>query len=297
MRVGSGARITIPLNLFATDLRVTGKTIEFEFSVHGIYNYSTPVISCFSSNKGLYITSQDAYLKSEQTSISTKFKEEERIKLAFTIQKRSANRLINIYVNGINSQSVQYPDADNFTQATPVYISIGCDDATVDIYNIRSYSNDLNRYQLLDNYIADISDIDIKQAVFANNQIYDAYGNVNINLLNNFIPILTLIGNLPQYKGDKKVISVTYSDLLHPEKSFTASGVKIDVQGTSSQYYPRKNYKLTFATGFTMTTDNSVVSMFSLNADNVIPAKVFTVKADFAESSGAHNTGIANYVD
>ena len=31
--------------------------------------------------------------------------------------------------------------------------------------------------------------------------------------------------------------------------------------------------------------------------DDVLPAAVFCVKTDFAESSGTHNTGVANMID
>lgn len=84
-----------------------------------------------------------------------------------------------IYVNGIKSGSMQYPDADNFMQSVPVDIIIGCSDATIDIYNIRSYNNNLNRYQLLDNYIADMDDVEKKRDLYLRNQIYDDYGSVS----------------------------------------------------------------------------------------------------------------------
>ena len=297
LRVGSGAKVEIPLNLFGADFRAGGKTIEFEFLVRDVYHYDTPVISCWNGNRGIKITAQDALMKSEQSEVSTVFKDGERVRISFAVQKRALNRLINIYVNGVNSQSIQYPDADNFTQAVPVGITIGGADATVDVYTIRSYSNDLNRYQLLDNYIADMDDVGRKLTVYGRNKIYDSYGSVDINALNKYIPVMTIIGDLPQYKGDKKTVRVIYTDLLHPEKSFTADGVQIDVQGTSSQYYPRKNYKLKFKNGFTMTTDGSHVDGYTLSDADCLPATVFCTKADFAESSGTHNTGIANYAD
>ena len=50
---------------------------------------------------------------------------------------------------------------------------------------------------------------------------------------------------LPQYKGDKKKgMSITYVDPLKPEKSFTATNCQFDVQGTSSQGYPIRNFKI-----------------------------------------------------
>lgn len=49
----------------------------------------------------------------------------------------------------------------------------------------------------------------------------------------------------PAYKGDKKKNkSVTFVDQINPERSYTAAGVQLDVQGTSSAGYPIKNYKI-----------------------------------------------------
>ena len=70
----------------------------------------------------------------------------------------------------------------------------------------------------------------------------------------------------PTYKGDKKTNKVYFTDLPEPGRSFSCENVQNDVQGTSSQYYPRKNWKFKF-------------------------------KADFAESSGTHNTGMAKVIN
>ena len=46
-------------------------------------------------------------------------------------------------------------------------------------------------------------------------------------------------------KYDKtKVVAIEYQHPTQPDKNFSQSDVKIEVQGTSSQYYPVKNWKL-----------------------------------------------------
>ncbi|RHO73429.1 hypothetical protein DW083_06165 [Parabacteroides sp. AF48-14] len=295
LRVNGGAQVVIPLMLFEKDFRATGKTVEVEFLVRDVYNYDTPVISCWSGERGILITSQTARIKSEQSDIETKFKDEERIRLAFVTEKRSDNRLLSIYVNGIKSQTFQYPETDNFMQAGPVGITIGGEDATVDIYAIRSYNNNLNRYQLLNNYIADIDDYDKKVEVFNKNDIYDAYGNVSFTKVNERIDCLVFEGDLPQYKGDKKTNKIYYYSSGNSVLNWWAN-VKNNVQGTSSQYYPRKNYKFEFIDGLTYIESGEQAEMFQVT-DEVLPAKVFCIKTDFAESSGTHNTGVANYAD
>ena len=296
MRLSGGATMEIPLQLFAKDIRQTGKTIELEFAVRLITDYTSVVLSCLQGGIGLELTPNTIMLTSEQSSMETKYKEDERVRVSFVIEKRANNRLMQIYINGIKSQSVQYPDNDGFMQASPVGITANSATATLDIYNIRVYSNNLKSQQLLDNYIADLDDIEKKMAIFKRNQVYDTYGNLSYNALLEQIPCLTITGELSQYKGDKKTVSIEYVDKNHPEKSFTADGVVLNVQGTSSQYYPRKNYKGQFKKGFDMTESGKHEDAFTLDEDAVLPAVNFCWKADFAESSGTHNTGLANYI-
>lgn len=296
MRLSGGAAMTIPLKLFSKDVRQTGKTIEIEFAVRQVIDYEGVVLSCQQGGIGLRLTPNTITLTSEQSTLETKYKEDERVRVAFVIEKRANNRLMQIYINGIKSQSLQYPANDGFVQPSPVDITVVSSTATIDIYNIRSYSNNLNAQQLLDNYIADMDDIDKKLAIFNRNQVYDTYGNLSYSKMLEQIPCLIITGELSQFKGDKKTVSIEYVDKNHPEKSFTANGVVLNVQGTSSQYYPRKNYKGQFKKGFNMTESGKHQDMFTLNEEAVLPAANFCWKADFAESSGTHNTGLANYI-
>lgn len=292
--VGNGEAI-IPLNIFTGDLRATGKTIEIEFAARNVRNYAANLVTCYSGNRGIQITANTAMLKSEQSSIDTKFKEDERFRISFVIEKRTNNRLIQLYVNGVKSRSVQYPENDNFTQLNPVGITLGSTEAILDVYNIRVYNNNLNAQQLLDNYIADMDDIDRKIATFNRNQVYDTHGEINMTRLLEQLPVMTIVGELPQYKGDKKTVRVEYTDRKNPGKSFVAENCQLDVQGTSSQYYPRKNYKFKARDGFDM-VQGGHADGFTLNEEECLPATVFCTKADFAESSGTHNTGMADYV-
>ena len=93
---------------------------------------------------------------------------------------------------------------------------------------------------------------------------------------------------LPQYKGDKKTVSITYVDPTDDTRSFTAENVQANVQGTSSQYYARKNYKLKYKSGFKMTKSGEEVDEYALR-DGQIPVNTFTMKADVASSEGANN--------
>lgn len=292
LRVSGDARLEIPYQIFAKDFRTSGKTIEVLFAAREVIDYEAVIMSCISDNRGFWITAKNAVLKSEQSEVNAQFKEEEIVRMTFVVEKKSDNRLIQIYVNGIMSGCIQYPDDDDFSQVTPANISIGSNDCTMDIYSIRVYDNNLTRYQILDNWIADIPDLDDKIAAYTHNDIYDAYGAIVIDKLPKDLPYLVLEApELPQFKGDKKTCSGYYVDPVNPSKSFSFKNASIDVQGTSSQYYYVKNYKIKFQGGFIL-TDGTSVAVYQMN-NNAVPTNVFTMKADVASSEGANNVVLA----
>ena len=296
LRVNGDARVTVPYNSFADDFRSTGKTIEFEFETRDVTDYDAVILSCMNAGIGLEVTAQKAIFRSEQSVVETQFKEDERVRISFVVEKKAENRLIFVYINGEICGLIQYPEQDNFTQPNPVGISIGSGDCTADIFNIRVYDNALNRYQLLDNYIADMDNLELKRKLYARNNIYDDYGNLSYEKLADKNISFTIIGELPTFKGDKKIVTLVYEDREHPERSWTAPGTEIDVQGTSSQWYPRKNFKTKCRQGFTMTVTGEHVDKVAI-FEGEIPVSVFCFKADFAESSGVHNTGMARLID
>ena len=292
LRVSGDARLTIPVQPFGKDFRTTGKTIEIEFATRDVMNYDAIVLSCMSGNRGISVTPQLATLRSEQKEITTRYKENEHLRLSFVVEKKAVNRLIYCYINGIMSGVVQYPADDDFAQSVPVDISIGSRDAAIDLYCIRVYDNDLTRHQVLNNWIADTQVVETMLERYSRNHVFDAYSQIVISQLPKDLPYLVLDGTeLPQYKGDVKTMSGYYTDPVNGSRSFTFSGAEVDVQGTSSQYYARKNYKIKFKGGFVDPSGNTQET-YKLRSDS-IPTKTFTFKADVASSEGANNVELA----
>lgn len=288
LRLFGDARLTIPYKPFAQDFRTTGKTIEIEFAARDVLDYDAVILSCLNGGRGLSLTAQTCMLTSEQSSISMQFKEEEHVRVGFVVEKRSGFRRIYCYINGVMSGVVQYPADDDFSQVIPADITIGSSKCTMDLYCIRVYDNDLTAQQMEDNWIADTQDGGLLLDRYNRNNVRDAYGNVVISQLPSDLPYLILeCAELPQYKGDKKTCSGSYTDPLHPSKSFTFEGAQIDVQGTSSQYYERKNYKIKFKNGFIL-TNGTVITAYQMREDS-IATNVFCFKADVASSEGANN--------
>lgn len=295
LRVAGDARLTIPYQIFASDFRTTGKTIEIELATRDVRNYGAVILSCLSGGRGMTLTGQLATLRSEQSEITMQYKEGEHIRLSFVVNKRNENRLIYVYINGVMSGCVQYPADDDFAQASPVGISVGSSDCTVDLYTIRIYDNNLTSDQLLGNWIADTQIGSLMLDRYMHNDVFDDYGNIVIDKLPKDLPyIIWEAEYLPQYKGNKVQVKGSYTDPIDASKSFTFLDAQLDVQGTSSQYYARKNYKQKYKAGFI--TPQGTVEKYALRS-GAIPVNTFTYKADVASSEGANNVELVRLYD
>ena len=282
LRLNGGATAAIDFKLFQNDFKQYGKTIEFEFAVRDVNNRNAEIIKCMSDNIGLLVTADKAVLKSGMSTIECRFRDEEKIRVGFVVESTADDRLLLVYLNGILSGAVQYPATDLFSQETPVGISLGSPYCGIDIYSIRSYTTALTSANMVNNYIADTTDIVDKTELYEANNIY-AGALLSYDILKTRIPVVTIIGTLPQSKGDKQDVTFKYENPDDSSLNFT-DACKLDVQGTSSQYYVVKNYKAKFSTSHT-------------HAIGMLPAKVFCLKADYAEATGTHNTQNANLID
>lgn len=293
LRLSDEARLTIPYKPFERDFKTSGKTIEIEFATREVANYNATLLSCMADGIGLTITPQMVTFKGAQTELSTLYKDNEHIRLSIVVEKQNENRLLLIYINGIMSRAIQYASGERFSQLTPVNITIGSDDCGIDIYCIRIYDNDLNRRQVLNNWIADTQVGSLMLERYQHNNVYDAYGNITAANLPTDLPYFTIeCPQLPQFKGDKKTVSGSYVNPLYPSRGFTFDGCEIDVQGTSSSVYYVKNLDMKFKNGFV--TPNGTVSNYALRPGS-IPFNRFVLKADVASIEGWNNTGLTMF--
>ena len=289
LRLNGDAKAVINFKPFKEDFKQNGKTIEFEFVVRDVNNREAIVIDCFDGVRGFRATPDTAFLKSSGTEVTCRYKDEERVRVAIAVEYAdSTSRFVSIYLDGILSGVQRYATTDNFAQDNPLNITIGSSLCGIDLYAIRIYDKALSTKQVLTNYIADKAEPTTKLKLMTDNDILDENGNVSYDRLKALgqIPIITFTGQMPTYKGDKKKKSVRmkFEDPLHPEMNFDVLLDQIDVQGTSSQFYIRKNWKVKLPEA-------------RPHMPGAIPAKVYCIKVDYAEATGTHNTGIANYVE
>ena len=289
LRLNDTARATIPYNIFGNDFKASGKTIEVEFATRDVIDYGATILSCEEGGIGLRITPQAVYFNGAQTKISTLYKENEHIRVSITVEKQSEYRLIMVYINGIASRAIRYASGERFSQLNPVGITIGSSDCGIDIYNIRVYDQSLTSRQIVDNWVADTQIGSLMQERYNRNHIYADNGEVTPNTLPSNLPYMIITGTeQPQYKGDKKIVSGRYVDPVDNAKSFTFENCQINVQGTSSAIYYRKNWDLQFKEGFQMSTGVKASSYALRNGS--IPFNRFVLKANVASSEGVNNT-------
>lgn len=300
LRLNGDAQIEVMLTPFIEDAKLTGKTLEFEFAIRNVNDRDAVVIDCFDDNVGIQATSDTMFFKSTNDSVACNYTENERMRVGFTVSKLVAGdnaTFICVYLDGVLSGIKHITSGDGFAQSSPAKtIKIGSPECGIDLYSIRSYNVCLSDVDMVNNYIADIPSIMDKMDVYEDNNLYNEE-NISYKLIKSKIPTITFIGKMPTYKGDKrplkdssgKVIPSTNVRMIFehptkPELNFDEILKQIDVQGTSSAGYVRKNWK---------TKHNSP----HVHMEGELPAKVFCIKVDYAEGTGTHNTQNANFIE
>ena len=212
-------------------------------------------------------------------------------------------QLIRVYVNGELSRVIAYTDDDFTTSAAKPKLKAGS--CILDVYSMRFYDYALSDSDILKNYIADLPAISERIDLYDKNAILNDNGDIILDLARKQYPCMVLTGNLSAYKGDKVKIGVL---LYKPDSSAAEEYVTVweymdvdgegkygnvnNVQGTSSQYYIKKNYKITFYR-WDSAAAKFVKVKVSIFADS-IPIDTVCVKADYMSPDSA-NTGNANY--
>lgn len=308
LKLTGNANASVDIRPFNGNVLNQGMTLTLEYSTENIADDTVVIMEQFIDGIGIKITPTNIAINSAETGLSIPTDSSKRISISFVIQKRNEQRLLELYINGILSRAIQYSESDRFNQGNiDLKLSTGGNKATLFVYAIRWYRNNLQDSQILSNYIYDMEDSTQQNYLYTRNNIINEYGEIDYNKVLNFIPCMKIIGALPMSKKDKLVTDIIFEHRQKTNASFRALRVLNTVQGTSSQFYPRKNYKFQFSYKIkgdpnkhqaeVILTDTGESIEFYPLEDGHIAADVFCLKADFAESSGTHNTGLAILVE
>ncbi len=300
--IPAGASIEIDLAPLGGRPSQVGRTIEIDYETANIVDDDAEVVNLVNSNTGagLIITASTARLKSSGgAEVNTKYRGGDRVHLAFIINRTTGDngKLMFIVNNGILERAASFAANDSFNVTDR--LAIGSNGCTVKVHSIRVYERNLSVEESFGNYAIDSDNL---LAIANNNDILNISGGIDADKVNAKIPIMIITGDMqPIFDAtDKKTtvyVDMEYRNLQDPTKNFTATHVRMRPQGTSSLGYPRKNLRpyTSAEYGCVMRDANGDVLTDGLYAfkDGSQPVNCWTLKADYAESSGSHNTGVA----
>jgi hypothetical protein len=310
LRLTNGAAIEVGFQPFAADPSGLGGTYEIELECSNVSDRDAIVLDCMSGGVGFQMTTQKALLRSVGgVEVSTLFAEM-NIKIAFVIQNKENTRLMELFVNGIRCGVAQYANDDSFLQGLPANIRINSEYADIDLRAIRVYNRALSGDEILDNYIIDRTTGEEMILLFNNNDVEtDDGSSIDIDKLRTMgKSVMRIVGNviLVNQTNDKKyeeMVDIFFYSAYGKEYDFVARNIGIRIQGTSSTSYPRKNYR--FYLNRASKYQDCSLEVGGVNVPNLKyafkpgarPIDIFCMKADFAESSGTHNTGVARLIN
>lgn len=326
LKLINGSKIVINKNIFDVDAAKDGKTIEIEYLVSNVYDKNAEIIHCIDNGKGFSITAEEAtmYTGSSKTvtdedgneivtkiGVGSKFASDMWLKVAFVIGKRSDNKLMELYINGIRSKADIYADSDSFVHTNPKGITFDSTNADIYIRSIRVYDRALNDDEELGNYIIDRETVNEISDLAVKNDVLDDRGvSIGIKKLREKGKGVMLFVrknglddiNATNDKSADFLSDVYFYSPFGEEYDFELKNCFIRIQGTSSTKYPRKNYRIYFAKGENPTLYINGVEQIEVDSkgkrknvykmrENSIPMNLFCMKCDYSDSSMTHNTG------
>ena len=308
--IPNGASVQIPFAPLSTD---EAKTIEIEFGTEDVRDDDAVVCDMRnSSGTGILITASEIQLVSRSAAqsgssdtgrVGTRFKSGEKYRISFVITPKAGatNKCMSfVYVNGILSGATTFASTDNFVSDKQINIS-GSEDCVVMLRQIRCYDKALSDDEILNNYILYRPSVSEMLSCYERNNVIEN-GDFSVSKLEGELPVAIITGNIPAIEAttDKKhveYVDIDFYNLQDRTKSFSWKNVYMTPQGTSSMTYPRKNLRpYTNKSDSTRCYDadgKECVERKYAHMDGAQPCDRWTWKADFAESSGTHNAGIA----
>lgn len=260
----------------------TGRTIEFELSMNDVTDDTQSVVRCIMNNGPQFVITpqvcyflakgqsldldEDGFILNEESIPCAYLKDNKRLRISFVVQPITVDetsgqntQCVNIYVNGEYANSYLYDTtADYDSNAT---IDLGSNGCITKLYDIRMYNRDLSNEDILQNYMN--APADIKDRIVMNKEndvLFDGSSirDVSYKKALYMYPCLLIIGELSKWKGNKLPCGAvltkpdgkggyTTEFSLLDRNDDGVFACQTNVQGTSSQQYIRKNYKVSLA--------------------------------------------------
>ena len=307
LHINAGAEFSVDLAPLSGNPSTLGKTIEIEFASTNVNDDNAVLLDLRDADgAGILITASNVKLTSRAgVEIETSYKDNEFIRVAFVINKTSGvtNKCMSfIYVNGVVSRGCAWVASDRYTSEALLKFT-GTSDAEMLLKSLRIYDMALTNDQVLNNFNLYRDTVAEMIEVYERNDVYvENSSTFDYEKMAGRLPVMIVTGDIPTLesasdKDTQITVDIEYYNLQDQSRSFTMKNAAMRPQGTSSMGYPKKNFRI-----YTEKRDDTVLydaSGFPVASKKYAfkkgaqPVNCWCLKADYAESSGAHNTGIA----
>ena len=313
LTISNGAQVQFDIQPMFSDWAVNGGAVEIDLETFDIENEDAIICDCsngLSGNDAFFrVTATKAELSTYNgTSINTRYKDNERLKIAFIGNKKGTHDdgyLIYIVVNGVLERAALYKEGDNIFSSAYLTIGDPTGQCKVRLRSVRVYNRAITVDQAFNNYVVDSDDV---QGLYEKNNILKAGSatEVGFDEVANKLPVMIFTGDMDELitegqtskkEGKWYSFDVEYINRQEPERNFVSFNCQMKLQGTSSLGYPRKNFKLkTKDKGFN--EDLYTNSNFELDPNSVVGNLMLRDKRtglaidfdDFKTNGRLHNT-------
>ena len=226
LKLNQGAKLTVPNFRPYSSKKLAkngGMTIELDFKVLSVLDYTKELIKCYAQDKdgtifgGFAIYANEARfytknLNTEDSCIKFNLIDGERIKLTFKVEAGNTKYpMILTYLNGIVSNATNYsPKTDGITTHAdiPELFTVDSTAAEIHLYGVRFYSSALDEATILNNVEANLPTKAERTDRYLQNLVYDARGKISLKKIQDLsydlrIPYITISGG---YACDKKFL-------------------------------------------------------------------------------------------
>ena len=244
----------------------TGKTIEFNYKVSNVADYSEPIISICDDPtndkfRGIRILPKKVVLHSRDKNTadyvqSYDLMDEQYVNLLITIvrnYKTNYGNIAIIYVNGVKKCEFEFDNADSWDVASNILL--GSSSADLSVYTIRVYNSGFGLQDTQKNYISSLNTSKDKADAYAKMyNILDDSSNIDYDkvygIYNTMVIELLGSAELPHYGLSEKYtaqsnleLNILNEDEDKPTISGTYLNTPVGGQGTTSMNYFRWNLR------------------------------------------------------
>lgn len=271
----------------------TGSTIEIYFKCNNI-GIEDSVVLDYVDNidpyKGCKITLDKATLTSMSSNREVFLDEDVWTTVSFVIDR--TEKFGKLYINGVCNGAMKLSDTgsgtnttyEDFSHSQKIYLGTNKGKSgfgAIEVKQFRVYNRALTHDEITTNWIAQIEDLEEQRKIY------------NFNFNNTTTPEMRLYGDTTAMSNTVSVpmrVKYTSPNSEIYGASFDYPACDVWWQGTSSLQYVLKNYSIRLK-------DENMAEVLYSPFKGGREDSIFCLKADYMESSHAHNCGIAKFIN